>query len=129
MPICKTCHRERTRMQMYCGTSECRTCHNREYLREYQHEYYQANKEYLREYQREHKRERYASDPTFRFKRLSRATLHSNVRNGKIIRPNQCSKCSSTGNIHAHHEDYSKPLKVIWLCKKCHTRLHNDQVI
>lgn len=34
-----------------------------------------------------------------------------------------CVKC---GNIksQAHHEDYSKPLKVTWLCAIHHTELH-----
>lgn len=26
--------------------------------------------------------------------------------------------------VHAHHRDYTKPLEVIWLCPKCHHRLH-----
>lgn len=26
--------------------------------------------------------------------------------------------------VHGHHRDYSRPLEVIWLCAKCHHRLH-----
>lgn len=31
-----------------------------------------------------------------------------------------CSICGGTNHIEAHHEDYSKPLEVIWLCPKHH---------
>ncbi len=30
-----------------------------------------------------------------------------------------CSDCGET-KVEAHHEDYSKPLDVEWLCKKHH---------
>lgn len=31
-----------------------------------------------------------------------------------------CEECGSTSNVDWHHLDYSKPLKVIPLCKTCH---------
>lgn len=46
------------------------------------------------------------------------------IRRGDMKRPNVCSECSKKGIIHAHHEDYSKPLAVIWLCPKCHHAKH-----
>lgn len=40
------------------------------------------------------------------------------IRNGKLIKqPCFCKNIKSE----AHHEDYSKPLEVIWLCKKHHS--------
>lgn len=38
-------------------------------------------------------------------------------RNGSLVKG--ICFCGST-KVEAHHEDYSKPLEVIWLCKKHH---------
>lgn len=39
-------------------------------------------------------------------------------RNGTLVKL-PCEECGSL-NVQAHHEDYSKPLDVRWLCKKHH---------
>ncbi len=42
-----------------------------------------------------------------------------------LDRPDICSDCGAVDVvIHGHHEDYSKPLEVIWLCVSCHMKLH-----
>ncbi len=58
----------------------------------------------------------------FRAKACSRFTYA--IRTGRIKRPNTCSHCKKEGFIEGHHADYSKPLDVIWLCKKCHALEH-----
>lgn len=47
------------------------------------------------------------------------------IKSGKLLRPDACDKCGQGGRIEAHHDDYSKPLEVRWLCVPCHgkTRL------
>lgn len=47
------------------------------------------------------------------------------IKTGKIIRPDNCSLCHIACKPHAHHEDYSRPLDVIWLCSKCHNTHHH----
>lgn len=44
---------------------------------------------------------------------------------GKIkIQP--CEVCKGKENLQKHHPDYTKPLKIEWLCRKCHTELHSQ---
>jgi hypothetical protein len=47
------------------------------------------------------------------------------VRYGKIVKPSVCEGCGIDGKVlNGHHEDYSKPLEVIWLCHSCHADIH-----
>ena len=56
------------------------------------------------------------------------------IRAGRIVRPDTCKKCGQTpprnrlgrSNIQGHHDDYSKPFEVRWLCQSCHIRLHKE---
>lgn len=59
-------------------------------------------------------------------KRNAHLKVSRAVMNGTIKRENNCSNCSSDIKVEAHHEDYSKPLEVIWLCSKCHHLRHKE---
>ncbi len=54
----------------------------------------------------------------------ARSMLKVYIKKGKRFKASYCSQCGSFENIEGHHEDYSKPLFVIWLCRKCHLSLH-----
>lgn len=45
------------------------------------------------------------------------------IRTGMLKRQ-PCEACGKK-RVVAHHDDYSKPLDVRWLCKGCHKRHHN----
>jgi hypothetical protein len=51
-----------------------------------------------------------------------RACANAYQRRGIIV-PQSCEKCG-TEKAQKHHEDYSKPLEVRWLCKACHLLEH-----
>lgn len=57
-------------------------------------------------------------------KRLAHGKLSRAVLKGTVKREYNCSKCGSDNKVEAHHEDYSKPLEVVWLCSKCHHARH-----
>lgn len=54
--------------------------------------------------------------------RVHRIT-QSAIRSGRLI-PAPCETCGATDRIHAHHDNYRKPLSVRWLCQPCHNRHH-----
>lgn len=67
---------------------------------------------------RAHKKQRQKFPEKYR----ARTILSNCVRSGKIVRL-PCEKCGNPRS-HGHHEDYSKPLDVIWLCAKHHRDVH-----
>jgi len=60
----------------------------------------------------------------FPMKRACHVITGNAIRDKKLIKPSNCSKCDSNTNIQAHHDDYTKPLNVRWLCVKCHVKWH-----
>ena len=45
------------------------------------------------------------------------------LRNG-VLKQGPCEVCASRDS-HSHHDDYSKPLEVRWLCRLHHNRFHH----
>jgi hypothetical protein len=56
---------------------------------------------------------------------IARNAVSNAVRDGKLIKQ-PCKRC---GNIktQAHHDDYTKPLDVEWLCRDCHMEEHGKK--
>lgn len=80
---------------------------NRDHINAWQRKWYQANKE----------------------KRRAHVVLNRAVKSGDIMRPRECSACGKECKPDGHHEDYSKPLNVTWICRACHSRKSPRTVI
>ena len=121
MSICKACHRTNVRAN------------------------YQRNREHYREYERgranlPHRveaRERYAQTPEGKanasrakrryiernpVKRAAQVAMGNALRDGRLT-PKPCEVCGHE-QAQAHHDDYSKPLDVRWLCTTHHAEWH-----
>lgn len=43
-----------------------------------------------------------------------------------FIKQRPCNSCGDK-NSQMHHEDYDRPLWVVWFCRKCHLALHREE--
>lgn len=57
-------------------------------------------------------------------KYLARTAVGNAIRDGRLLKE-PCEICGDKDS-QAHHEDYSKPLDVRWLCFKHHRQLHGQ---
>ena len=73
------------------------------------------------DYQRTNSRRYPETNPQ---KKNARTTLGNTIRDGNAIRPPLCEICGISCEPHGHHDDYSKPLDVIWCCSPCHALIH-----
>lgn len=64
-------------------------------------------------------------------KQNARRITRTYIARGVLVRPDRCESChlpafrsDGVSAIQAHHDDYSKPVDVRWLCPKCHRAWH-----
>ncbi|KXV65707.1 hypothetical protein AD950_03960 [Gluconobacter oxydans] len=60
-------------------------------------------------------------------KASAHAAVRQAIKSGLLHKESSCAKCGSHQHIQGHHDDYSKPLEVTWLCAPCHVRLHIER--
>ena len=70
--------------------------------------------EYLKEYRKK-----------YPYKYKATNIVNNAIRDGKLFKE-PCEICGTTENIEGHHDDYSKPLNVRWLCSAHHKQWHRD---
>lgn len=71
-----------------------------------------------------HKKAMISYKERYPMKRASHIIVGNALRNGKLVKHDSCSECGSSTKIEGHHDDYTKPLELRWLCEKCHKEWH-----
>jgi len=56
----------------------------------------------------------------------ARSVLSRAVHEWGMRRPDRCQHCGCECVPHGHHDDYTKPLDVMWLCVPCHAARHRE---
>jgi hypothetical protein len=92
---------------------------HRDARRKQAHEYYVAHKDEHAERVRKYLLKN-------RDKHNCRQKVRHALAGGRIAKPMFC----DCGSLYpqAHHEDYSKPLEVLWVCRDCHRKLHSERM-
>lgn len=92
---------------------------NKDKIAEY--EYERSKRPDRRLYAAEQGRRHRSENPQ---KYKARTAVGNAVRDGRLVRK-PCESCGSRKS-EAHHDDYSRPLDVRWLCKPCHVHAHKE---
>ncbi len=83
-------------------------------------------KEYLRKYTASERGKAVmrAYDERNRPKKRAYNKMRNALKYGDIVKADACESCGAGGKLDGHHDDYSKPLEVRWLCRPCHKTWH-----
>lgn len=57
-------------------------------------------------------------------RQMAHSAVARAIKAGNLVR-SPCIKCGESKSL-AHHEDYDKPLDVMWLCQPCHKQRHKE---
>ncbi len=61
-------------------------------------------------------------------KRRAHEAVRQALLKGVLVKQ-PCADCGTTHNVDGHHEDYSQPLVVTWLCRKHHAARHRKPIL
>jgi hypothetical protein len=151
MKICRECNKEKPLSEFYVHKAmldghlnKCKDCvksrvhkhrdENIDKVREYDRsrnnrpERVKARKDYIKTEAGKEAKQRGQLNyrKKYPLKYAAHIVTRNAIRNGKLISVSICSVCGSSEKVEAHHDDYTKPLDVRWLCEKCHKLWHKS---
>lgn len=138
---CNKCHRKKDRewriktgrsLKNRTGACQCgrpfasySNCYCVECASEWRKNYLNSHPDIKkRMYERNNERRR--NDPEEMVKVYVRSITGRAIKRGDLVR-GYCEICHTHLEIEAHHDDYTKPLDVRWLCKKHHAEHHKNE--
>lgn len=143
--VCKGCSIEKALSEFYSHIgmkdghlNKCKTCvknrvkdhreKNNEKIKAYDRlrGRTEKRKEVYKAYAKKHRQKITAHALAWRKRNKNKANAHSRVRRAILRGDLQKLPCEICGHdqVQAHHDDYSKPLNVRWLCTKHHGEHH-----
>ena len=132
---CSKCKQEKPTTEFYRERSlkrgfayQCKVCkteYNKKYFEKNRVRRLAQDKKYYRDNKEKKKKVHKAYREANRIKRSAHKKVEGALRSGVLKKPKVCStaKCRNK-KVEAHHNDYNKPLDVIWLCRGCHGQHH-----
>lgn len=90
------------------------------YNHEYEKEY--RNRPGVLERQASNARKRRQASPDAARRQQARRLVRTAIEAG-VLQRQPCEQCGEP-NGHGHHDDYSKPLEIRWLCRIHHAKVH-----
>jgi hypothetical protein len=126
--FCPVCKQPKTPADFYAGVfSRCKDCHKArmKYLRLVSPRFQERDRERAKTPERRAAARvtalRWRAEHPEAYR--AQTAVNNAVRDRRLTR-GPCEICGTDQHVHGHHKDYSKPLEVIWLCARCHHRIH-----
>lgn len=98
----------------------------REYGRRWRLKYKEKNKQRLKDWGSSENGKRFYKEWGLKNREKTKAHYIFNkaIELGLVIRPQKCSLCGVKCKPQGHHNDYSKPFEVVFVCHSCHSSLN-----
>ena len=107
---------------------KCKVCHkvlNKKWKKQNPEKVREGYRRYGRNHAERRCQEARTRDAKNPLRAKARRKVRYEIEMGRMVRPERCEDCSKRRRVVGHHDDYSKPLDVRWLCYPCHELFHS----